>query len=859
MIALLFTDVEGSTQLAARAPAGYSRAIARHFEILRRHLADHGGREFQENGDGLLLAFLKTDDAAAFAIEAQRSLSIEEWPPESGALKVRMALHTGEAEFRDGQYRGLAMNLAARLLAGTQGGQIVCSEGAVSALGNAPSVPLRRMGVYRLRGFERAEEVSELLWREGLVFRPLRAEHARSHNLPAMQTPIVGRDAERMSLGKLLDPDNTEARLVALTGPGGIGKTRLSIEAARDALGLFDHAVTFVSLAEINEPSRMMDAIRSALRIPFEPHLTPLAQLREEFGSSPALLVLDNMEQLLPEAAAHVQNLLGQIPGLKCLVTSRMILGLPGEREFPVAPLAFHGGGDSSRHLSASGELFVQRASAVRPDFKLTAASRSGIDKLCALLEGIPLAIELAAARMSVLTPQQIFQEIKGRFALLQDQRSEHPERHHSLEAAVSWSFHALPQKVREVLAALSVFRGGFTMDAAIHVAGGGCAEETQAAIQTLRFCSLLIVEDGLESLRFRMLESIRQYASDQLGDSIGDALDRHWRYFSLLAYKLEAQNQEALDQLRLDRLEEEHLNFQQVLANASTPIRRLRLATALHSLWLLRGGAYENRRWFNRVPICSDPREEDVVGRALHAAGLLDLTLGRLWRARVVFERALLFYEKMGEEADAAGALHNLGQIAFRQGAYKVAQRHHLRCAAIYERLGRTHNLAAALTMLGCSYLEAGDLTKARPCLERSVDLLKDSGNRATYAFVLQNRGYLEFVLGNLETACHYYSESLVIHREMQLIAALPGLYVCFAKVADCFGRFELSARLLASSKILISQLKQQPSIRLKASLLELERNARQTKGDAFFDDISHEVERLGRQGIMEISIDLS
>lgn len=859
MIALLFTDVEGSTRLASRVPVAYKQAIARHFEILRHCLAAHGGQEFLENGDGLLLAFVEAEDAAAFAVDAQKCLSLEEWPAEVGALRVRMALHTGEAEFRDGQYRGLAMNLTARLLAAAHGGQVLCSAAAASTLGDCSPTPLRTMGVYRLRSFEHTEEISELLWRCDLAFRQLRAEYARSHNLPMLQTPIIGRDAERAELAAGLTLGTRQTRLVTLTGPGGIGKTRLAVAAAYDFLEVFDHAVTLVSLAEIDRPNRITEAVRHALRIPAQPSLTDLDQIREALGSAPVLLVLDNMEHLLPEGAARILSLLRQIPNLRCIATSRIALGLPGEWVFPVTPLATTASGDLPDSLSASEELFILRSREARPEFRRTAVNRSSINELCTLLEGVPLAIELAAARTSVLSPQRILEQIADRFTFLQDQAGGHPERHFSLEAAVSWSFDALPPKSQEVLAALSVFRGGCTLEAAIQVAGDGSPEETAAALQNLRFCSLLIAEEGLADLRFRMLETIRQYAADRLGSSLGNIQDRHWRHFSILAYNMETQMQQEVDPAWLDQLDEEHLNFQYVLANASTSIRRLRLATALRRFWMIRGYSRENRHWLTRLPECSDVRERTVVANAFYAAGLLDLCLGRLSRARICYERALFAFRELGIEKNIAGVLNNLGSVVYQQGNYKLAQKYYFECMKACERLGATDELATSLAMLGTCFLEDRDLSTARIHLDHSANLIQGSKDHVTFALILQNLGYLEFLSGNLERARCHYIESYDIHRELKMASSLPGLFISFAQLADRFGHFEASARLIIVAKALTKKLGQRLPIRLKADCLDLEEKAYQALGEKMLQRIFNEIERLSLADLIKIDIYLA
>src|SRR5579871_164283 len=490
-------------------------------------------------------------------------------------------------------------------------------------------------------------------------------------SLPMQFTRFFGREAELASLEALLA--DAQVRLITLSGPGGSGKTRLSIETGRRLKELFPGGVWFVPLADLFDPRLVIQAIRDGMRLPREGNLDALEQVVEALSVQPALLILDNFEQVAAGGAPVVRTLLSRIESLKCLVSSRRTLQLSGEREFPVPPLPVPRNTDSPEHLlhTPSVQLLVDRAQAVRPDFQVTAGNARDVALLCADLEGLPLAIELAAARAKALTPAQIRERLSERFELLATRRMDKGSRHRSLWAAIDWSYHLLPPTLQQFFARLSIFRGGWSLEAAEAVCEEPLALDYLAQLQGH---SLVSAEESAPQLHFRMLESLREYAQEQLDEKERQELARRHRDYFL--YLAEEAKRALLgpEQIRwLDRLEREHDNLRATLSwcqasadEAETTTRTdlgLQLAGALWRFWWLHGYLSEGRdhlrNLLERKGMDSSTPE---LATALGAAGHLAHCQGDYDQAKSLFEQALDMQRALGQRSGEAEMLFHLG-----------------------------------------------------------------------------------------------------------------------------------------------------------------------------------------------------
>src|SRR5437867_5500024 len=554
-VTFLFTDVERSTRLLAELGAEkYGRELEEHRRRLRDAFA--AGHEVDTQGDSLFYAFDRADDAVEAAAAGQRAL-------DGLPVRVRMGLHTGQPSLVGGRYIGLDIHRAARICAAAHGGQVVLSQ----ATRDLTDAEARDLGEHRLKDLTQPQRLHQLL-APGLDtdFPPLRTLENRPTNLPAQTTPLVGRTDELQALQTLLAAE--DIRLVTLTGPGGTGKTRLALHAAAEAVELFPHGVWFVSLESVTDPALLLPTIAQTLGL-YESGDRPLEEaLHEHLGSQRALLVLDNFEQLL-DAARAVSKLLDAAAGVKVLVTSRAPLRLAAEHAVPVPPLAL----PDTRSLPAfealsqyeAVALFLERARAVAPSFAGTEENAPAIAELCVRLDGLPLAIELAAARVRLLPPQALLARLGQRLELLRGGARDRPERQQTLRAALDWSFDLLDAEQQKVFARLSVFAGGFRLDAAEAISDADI--DTVDALLENSLLRSEVQPDG--EARFFMLETIRDYGREQL-DRQGVSEEVRHRHALWYADWLDQRTTERLNGTQIGEWEpedEEHDNIRAALA----------------------------------------------------------------------------------------------------------------------------------------------------------------------------------------------------------------------------------------------------------------------------------------------------
>ena len=568
-VTFLFTDMEGSTASWEAAPEAMRAGLERHDAIVRSAIDEHDGYVFSTGGDGVGAAFARAADALAAALDAQSALFSERWPT-AVPLRVRMGLHTGEATERDGDYFGPTLNRCARLMAAAHGGQVVCSAAtAAVATGVLPDgVFLVDLGEHRLRDLTLAEHLFQVSHKDlPLSFPPLRSLDAFPTNLPTQPTRFVGRAEDLGRVGAAL----AQSRLVTLTGVGGVGKTRLALQAGADALATFPDGVWLVELAGLTDPGIVPEAICTALGVDDQLGRSPEEALAEFVASRQLLVLLDNCEHVIDAAAAVSLRLISGPRGSQVLATSREGLAVPGERVVPVPPLAVPASDDPEVVLSCDAvRLFVERAVDARDDFAVGSADAPTLAGLCRRLDGIPLAIELAAARTRSLSVFEITRLLDDRLRLLTRGARTTRGRHQTLRAAIDWSFDLLSEREQHVLARASVFAGGFTLDAAVAV----CDPAAKSAIDTLDHVdvlvsrSMLIAEEDATTTRYRMLETIRQYAAERL-EMIDEALDAsraHLEWASTFARDAGEQLRSPDDGVGMARVERELDNLRVAL-----------------------------------------------------------------------------------------------------------------------------------------------------------------------------------------------------------------------------------------------------------------------------------------------------
>jgi predicted ATPase/class 3 adenylate cyclase len=671
-VAFLFTDIAGSTLIARARPADYERLLDRHRAILRDVFARNAGFEVGTEGDSFFVVFGSVLDALRAAAEGQRSLSATDWP-EGAELRVRMGLHLGEATRRGTDYVGPEIHRAARVVAAGHGGQVLLSEAMAAVVGDRvpEELGLRDLGQFRLKDFGAPARIFQLVG-PGLTadFPPLKAPSVRSTNLADRRSSFIGRRRERAAAARAL----RTSRLVTLTGPGGSGKTSLAVEVARERIGDYPDGVWLVELAALREPEFAVTNIGEVLGIPGDPGVPPRQTLMAHLATRKLLLVLDNLEHLLPEIASLVDLLMDASPRLQVLATSREPLHLAGEQELPVPPLQVPDAAAPPAPLRDDDavRLFVDRARGVDPTFTLTDANRLAVGGIVRRLDGLPLGIELAAARVKLLSAAEILERLEHGSRELGKGVAGRPERQRSLQEAIAWSYRLLPSADQRLFARFSVFAGGCSIESADDVCNpdGELGLAAMDVLASLVDKSLVIRVQSPIGSRFGMLETIREFASEELRvqDPDGQTAARQAGHMLALveraAPELTKANSDWLTRLSLE-LENLRaaLTWAIEVGDAETGMR---LCGALWRFWQVRALLSEGREWCGRV-LAMEAGATPTSARAvaLMAAGNVAYWQREPVVAERLYRESLAAAEIIGDDRQQAEALLNLMYVA--------------------------------------------------------------------------------------------------------------------------------------------------------------------------------------------------
>jgi predicted ATPase/class 3 adenylate cyclase len=783
-VTFLFTDIEGSTRLVERFGPDWPDLLERHRAKLRAAFSEHRGWEQGTEGDSFFVAFASARDAVAAAVDAQRGLAAERWPP-GGEIRVRMGLHTGEGRLSGSDYVGIDVHRAARIAAVAHGGQVLASEATATIAGaDLPTgVSFREMGEHRLKDLPRPERLSQLVI-DGLPseFPPIRSLGGDS-TVPAALTSFVGRDRERIEVRRLI----AESRLVTITGVGGTGKTRLAIEVARDEAPALPGGATFVPLEAIRDPDLIPVEILRSLHLDDASPTAPTERVIEHFRDLEALLVLDNLEQL-PTAGLVVAQLIAGAPLLRILVASQAALRIRGEREYRLEPFgaptadeptggAMQPIAELERHPAI--RLFVDRARAVRPSFELDAAIAPVVVELCRRLDGLPLAIELAAAQVRILSPAAILGRLAERLDTLPSTELDTPERHRTLHAAVRWSYDLLEPRQQMLLRLLSAFRGSAALEdiealRTVTASRSPLGPDTLGDLADLVDRSLVRTQnDGAVEPRFRVLETVRAVSREILAAEGEEAatLDAHADRFAALAATAEPELYGRDRRRWLDRLADDHDNLRAALDRLEATGRleaALALAADLWRFWQLRGHIPEGRARVLRLLEAAEAAAEAVpaaiLSRAEEAAGSL-----AYWQrigagpgqVEPHYRRSLELARASGDEDREAWALYNLAflydfvpGLRDAEADLQVASELRDQALALFRRVGDRRGIAESLWALGGSPVALADPELARARLVEAVALLESLGDGHGASWAVMSLGLVEALEGRLAEA---------------------------------------------------------------------------------------------------------
>ncbi len=746
-VTFLFTDIEGSTRLLREVGTErYGELRAEHHRVVRGALERHGAVEVDTAGDGFFAASATAKGAVAAAEEAQRALA-------AGPVRARIGIHTGEPLVTADGYAGAEVVFAARICAAAHGGQIVVSEATARLLGG----DLRDLGLHRLKDFD---EPLRLLQLGDGRFPPLRTLSAT--NLPLPSEPLVGRKKELADVLRLLKVERV--RLVTVTGPGGIGKTRFALEAASGMVDDFADGVWFVDLSALRDPELVLSTFASVVGA--------RGDIAEHIRDRELLVVVDNLEQVA-EAAADLAGLLQSCPRLWIVATSRQPLHVAGERLLLLRPLA----------EAPAVELFRRHASAVRPDFD---APFDELAQIVGRLEGVPLALELAAARVNVLDTGELLERLERRLPVLRGARRDAPERQRTLRATIEWSHDLLSPEEQTLFGRLSAFAGGFTLGAAESV----CGAEVDA-LESL-------IEKNLahrDERRFSMLETIREFAAERLDDA---TRRRHAEYFLELAERrLRELRGPGVDGI-LDELEAEHDNFRAVLdwALDSDAELLLLLCERLMHFWYRRDHLVEADRWLDAALERLDGASVTAQASFLAAGAIVALSLNRLDRAEHLAERSRSAFASMGDDGGTARALEALGSIAWARGDLE-ARTFFEQALQLHRGGDNADGVRSSLHHLGEIARDLGALADARALLEESLATSRAAGDDTFAAATIHSLGDVALDAGDPSTARARYIEALQIARSVRSQATAASCFAGLAATAAWEGEAATAARL--------------------------------------------------------------
>jgi predicted ATPase/class 3 adenylate cyclase len=843
LVTFLFSDIEGSTRLLDEVGSrAYAVVLERHREILRAAFAGHGGREQGTEGDSFFVIFDSAREAVLAAVESQRDVGIEQWPG-GIEVRVRMGLHAGEASASATGLVGLDIHRAARIASAAHGSQIVVSEAVrtLAAAELAPDVSLRGLGSHRLKDLREPQPLFQVV-ADGLrvEFPPLRSLDARPNNLPTQLTSFVGRERELAEASGLLAAN----RLVTLTGPGGTGKTRLSLQVAADAADDFPDGIFFVALETVRDPILVPSRLAAAVGIAEPARRTAAEVLEEWLAGKRVLFVLDNFEQVL-DAGPIIAGFLRTAPDLKVLATSRAALRVSGEQEYPVPglpappdlgnltaleranlPASERSLDPATLNTYEAVRLFIARAGAVKPGFTVTNENAPAVAAICTRLHGMPLAIELAAARVKLLAPDAILTRLEHQLNVLAAGSRDLPERQQTLRGAIAWSYDILDEPCRALLDRLSVFAGDIELDAAEAVCGPASelGQDVVDGLFSLANQSLIRTIEDPDAPRFEMLDTIREYATEQL-EARGQRADleaRHGHWFVEFAKRAAAELNGADQRRWLEAFEHAHDNIRVALDRAvarEDGETAINLAFATWRFWQKRGHLYEARRRLDAMAATEwSRRDPRLRARLLEALGGVCWWQGDISPMAVAYREAADLWRSLDDRAELANALYNLS-FAYQvpdQAAGRVSPMDRVtpvdptgegaaaldEALAIFREIGDERGEANVLWGRGNMRYFSNSIDPGSEDLRRALELFRKVGDRTMEAWSLHMLGGAEVRTGDLGSAREHLSAALRLFQDSSDTAGITLILDDVSSLVIAEGDPERAARIWGAAR---------------------------------------------------------
>jgi len=815
-ITFFFSDIEGSTKLLQKLGDKYSGLLDEQQKILKEEFQRYNGKVSDVSGDGFFVIFETAKDAVDCAASIQKKISGQQWI-DGVELKIRMGIHTGEAKVSQSGFTGLDVHRAARIMSAGHGGQVLISEATKELVENNLSDlnNLKSLGSYNLKDILTPEKIYQLVI-DGLnsEFPPLKSSNTLKTNLPSRVTKIIGREAEFQTLKEILTEDET--KLVTLTGPGGMGKTTFSLNVCSTLIDSFEDGVYVIFLSAITDIGLVSSTIGRALGLSESKNIKHLIEF---LADKNLLLFLDNFEQVIG-ASGILGEIILNCPRVKILVTSRVLLNIKSEKEFALSPLSLPGKKDFNdveklQQFSAI-QLFIDRAKSIDKNFQFTHENGEAIAKICIQLDGLPLAIELACARLKLFTPQMLLSRLSSRLNILKVSRKDFPERHQTLRQTIMWSYDLLPEEEKKLFEALSVFTGGCTLEAIEKTCGDFFKSEYDLfdAVQALVDKNLLRRFDpDRGEPRFNMLFTIREFSNELFEKSVDfkKIKDKHSYYYLENAEEAEPFLTGKDIKYWSDLLDADVGNFRTALSWSEADNNSelaLRLCASLWRFWIVRRNlkeGYEKMKYVLSMPY-SDSQKQ-LRAKALNGLGTLSHELNDYEVSLPLIEESIKLYQEIGDKKGKMNSMINLFWVLTGLGELDKAEKIAQECLKMNEELNDVRAYSLIYNNLGWVNFMRGNLLNTRNYYSESLNKRIELGDKRGEGFALSNVGWVEIVLGNYEEAEKYFIKAIGILKELSDKQLIGWALSNYGFLEVCKGNFQKAEELIKEA---ISQMRE-------------------------------------------------
>ncbi len=824
-VTFLFTDIEGSTRLAQEFPSELQSVLDRHHVILRNAFESGNGFVFEIIGDAFCCAFSNAEDAVKAAVNAQLNLRSENW--KEATVKVRIGIHSGEAEWNGHRYNGyITLARTARVMSSAYGEQIIISNSTYDLVKDKfdkyddLDISFRDLGERRLKDVIQPIRLYQIMSPElRKEFPPLKTLDARPNNLPVQLTSFIGRQSEMEQIKTLIK----KTHLLTLTGSGGAGKTRLALQAAADIIDDFPNGIWFIELASVSDSAMVTRTVMKIFNLKEEHEKTPEETLCDFLKDRETLVILDNCEHIVDVCASLAETLLSRCPKLKLLATSREALRCRGEKIFSVSSLEIP---DPSESMTTEKleqyeavRLFIERAITADSDFKVNNDNAPALAQICYQLDGIPLAIELAAARVKILSVEKINEKLSDRFSFLTDGKRTALPRQQTLKAMVDWSYELLSEKEKLLLNRLSLFSDGWTLEAAEEICSDSRLNKNGILdlLSQLTDKSLIIAVTSIQ--RYRMLETIRQYAEEKLTSSEDagekDELDKimlkHLDFYTLFAAKAREKIEGESQKEWMEKIEYETYNFRVAILNSiirNKAEKGLRIAVNLARYWEIRGYNSEALRYFEELLNADNDVNSEIRASAYQWMGSFEWITGNYERSKTYYEKSLAINKETGNKKGIGILLNNLGLLANATGEYEKSKSMSEESCRYFKEINDERLIADSLLNLGAPLINLREIDYAEKVFNECLILYRKLQDARGIAMTLTNLGSLAGLKSDFVKAMEYLSESLSIQRDLKDNRAMAVTLENIGSIEGYTGKYSEAEFHLSESIKIYSEL---------------------------------------------------